>query len=75
MVPKPDSERFKEVFKEEKKMPTNETAKDATWTGQTGARQEVQAHEFRNVKLPAFWKDEPRLWFTMLGERIRSVHR
>ncbi|XP_029055268.2 uncharacterized protein LOC114882556 [Osmia bicornis bicornis] len=44
-------------------MSENESASSAA----TDAKgQEIQASEFRNVKLPTFWKQEPRLWFIML---------
>ncbi|XP_076388105.1 uncharacterized protein LOC143264515 [Megachile rotundata] len=35
-------------------------------------RHEIQASEFRNVKLPAFWKEEPRLWFIMLEREFAA---
>ncbi|XP_043263931.1 uncharacterized protein LOC122404102 [Colletes gigas] len=38
----------------------------------TSVRPEIQAHEFRNVKLPPFWKEEPRLWFTMLEKEFAA---
>ncbi|XP_076764838.1 uncharacterized protein LOC143431786 [Xylocopa sonorina] len=36
--------------------------------------QEIQASEFRNVKLPTFWKEEPRLWFTMLEREFAAYN-
>jgi hypothetical protein len=44
---------------------------------QTERSPAVQAHEFRNVKLPTFWQKRPKLWFVQLESefviyRIRS---
>ncbi|XP_017879462.1 uncharacterized protein LOC108624576 [Ceratina calcarata] len=38
------------------------------------AKVEVQASEFRNVKLPKFWKEEPRLWFIMLEREFAAYN-
>ncbi|XP_076547109.1 uncharacterized protein LOC143305848 [Osmia lignaria lignaria] len=43
-------------------------------TSTMDTRQDVEAPEFRNVKLPAFWKDEPRLWFTMLEREFAAYN-
>ncbi|XP_024945880.1 uncharacterized protein LOC107272817 [Cephus cinctus] len=39
--------------------------------------QEIEANEFRNVKVPSFWKHKPKLWFVQLESqftlyRVRS---
>jgi len=35
-------------------------------------KQELNVSEFRNAKLPTFWKDEPKLWFTMLEREFAA---
>ncbi|XP_029054495.1 uncharacterized protein LOC114881795 [Osmia bicornis bicornis] len=40
----------------------------------TDDKTEVQASEFRSVKLPTFWKDEPRLWFIMLEREFSALN-
>uniref|UniRef100_A0ABM1IVE4 Uncharacterized protein LOC107070460 n=1 Tax=Polistes dominula TaxID=743375 RepID=A0ABM1IVE4_POLDO len=35
---------------------------------------EVNASEFRNVTLPAFWKEEPNLWFVMLEKEFTAYN-
>ncbi|XP_078051728.1 uncharacterized protein LOC144477869 [Augochlora pura] len=37
-------------------------------------RMENQASEFRAVKLPPFWKEEPRLWFTVLEREFAAYN-
>ncbi|XP_078050778.1 uncharacterized protein LOC144477164 [Augochlora pura] len=37
-------------------------------------RMEVQASEFGAVKLPPFWKEEPRLWFTVLEREFAAYN-
>ncbi|XP_046144406.1 uncharacterized protein LOC123988424 [Osmia bicornis bicornis] len=56
--------------------PKSAVKKDAITrdTSTMDTRQEVEAHEFRNVKLPAFWKDEPRLWFKMLEREFTAYN-
>lgn len=33
---------------------------------------EIQAHEFRNVKLSTFWRNRPKLWFAYLEKEIAA---
>ncbi|CAK9798607.1 hypothetical protein ANTPLA_LOCUS1695 [Anthophora plagiata] len=33
---------------------------------------EVNASDFRSVKLPTFWKDDPKLWFAMLEKEFSA---
>ncbi|XP_029053711.1 uncharacterized protein LOC114881177 [Osmia bicornis bicornis] len=56
--------------------PKGAVKKDAVTrdTSTMDTRQEVVAHEFSNVKLPAFWKDELRLWFTMLEREFAAYN-
>ncbi|XP_076663696.1 uncharacterized protein LOC143366468 [Andrena cerasifolii] len=49
-------------------MSLNETTNE----DQASAKQGIQAHEFRNVKLPTFWREELRLWFTMLEREFAA---
>ncbi|XP_078051950.1 uncharacterized protein LOC144478100, partial [Augochlora pura] len=37
-------------------------------------RMEIQASEFRAVKLPPFWREEPRLWFTVLEREFAAYN-
>lgn len=37
-------------------------------------RQEIQASEFRNAKMPAFWREEPKLWFAMLEREFSAYN-
>src|SRR5580765_4829632 len=44
---------------------------------QTGQPNEINCNKFRLVKLPIFWRKQPKLWFAQLGSeflvyRIRS---
>ncbi|XP_017878645.1 uncharacterized protein LOC108624098 [Ceratina calcarata] len=41
-------------------------------SSQVTDKNEIQAHEFRNVKLPAFWREEPRLWFILLEREFAA---
>ncbi|XP_039306761.1 uncharacterized protein LOC120358107 [Solenopsis invicta] len=38
------------------------------------ARPEIQASEFRNAKLPQFWREEPKLWFAMLEREFAAYN-
>ncbi|KAK2575154.1 hypothetical protein KPH14_012673 [Odynerus spinipes] len=33
---------------------------------------EIQASEFRSVKLPTFWREEPKLWFAILEKEFAA---
>ncbi|CAK9814950.1 hypothetical protein ANTQUA_LOCUS8293 [Anthophora quadrimaculata] len=33
---------------------------------------EVSASDFRNVKLPTFWREDPKLWFAMLEKEFSA---
>ena len=37
-------------------------------------KMEIQASEFRNAKLPEFWRDEPKLWFAMLEREFTAYN-
>ncbi|XP_076545907.1 uncharacterized protein LOC143305606 [Osmia lignaria lignaria] len=37
---------------------------------EAGTAAEVNASDFRSVKLPTFWKDDPKLWFAMLEKEF-----
>lgn len=32
----------------------------------------IKAHEFRNIKLPAFWRNYPKLWFSQLESEMTT---
>ncbi|KAK2578405.1 hypothetical protein KPH14_012737 [Odynerus spinipes] len=49
----------------------NET-KDDAGGGSSDKGLEVQASEFRSVKLAPFWKNEPKLWFIMLEREFAA---
>ncbi|KAK2575353.1 hypothetical protein KPH14_000826 [Odynerus spinipes] len=37
-----------------------------------GKKVEIQASEFRSVKLPTFWREEPKLWFAVLEREFAA---
>ncbi|XP_046143426.1 uncharacterized protein LOC123988232 [Osmia bicornis bicornis] len=39
---------------------------------EAGTAAEVNASDFRSVKLPTFWKDDPKLWFAMLEKEFSA---
>ncbi|XP_043263166.1 uncharacterized protein LOC122403617 [Colletes gigas] len=45
---------------------------DDSVTKEAGIATEVNASDFRSVKFPVFWKDDPKLWFAMLKKEFSA---
>ncbi|XP_029054391.2 uncharacterized protein LOC114881714 [Osmia bicornis bicornis] len=41
---------------------------------EAGKAVEIDASDFRGVKLPTFWKDDPKLWFAMLEKEFSAYN-